>query len=171
MNVTLEVFDAKFVPVIQQYASKFENTKFTNVPYPYPTDGAECYQKYCSENCANGDSFEYVISCDGLILGMAGILDVKNENEVQIGYWLDQEFWNKGIGRRVVEVLLDRVERLVSWGHIYANVHPENPASMRILMINGFEKQNEYFLDEKHHKFPDQKMIRFKKVICDSKEC
>jgi len=163
-KIGLVNFDVKHITDIQNYASKNENTKFTNVPHPYPNDGAEFYQNLCIENKKSGDSIEFVIEYNDAAIGLAGILHIKNKDEVQIGYWIDNEFWNRGIGRVVVKELLE-IGKNLNLDKIYADVLPENKASSRILEINGFSEKYEHALPETHHKFPGKIMKRYMKEI------
>lgn len=163
-NVSLVNFDIDHIETIQLMASKFENTRYTNIPHPYPIDGAAFYQNICKENKELGDSAEYVVACNDAIIGMAGILHIKNKDEVQLGYWLDSAHWNKGIGRIVVKKLLE-IGKAIHLKTIYADVLPENQGSSRILEINGFSLEKEHALPDSHHKFPGRIMKRFKNEI------
>ncbi|MBL0317317.1 MAG: GNAT family N-acetyltransferase [Flavobacteriales bacterium] len=165
-NISLVYFDVKHIADIQNYASKFENTKYTNVPHPYPMDGAQFYQNLCIENQKLGESIEFAIEYNGAAIGLAGILHLKNKDEVQIGYWIDNGFWNRGIGRVVIKELLEKGKNL-NLGKIYADVLPENKASSRILEINGFSAKFEHTLPETHHKFPCKLMQRYEKSFND----
>ncbi len=59
----------------------------------------------------------------------------------EIGYWLSQAFWNRGVGSRVIRALVSEAFARPDVTRVFANVHADNPASMRVLQKNGFERE------------------------------
>lgn len=62
-------------------------------------------------------------------------------HSAEIGYWLGEPYWGRGIATRAVQ-------RLVEWGfenfgllRVHAYVFSENPGSMRVLEKAGFERE------------------------------
>ncbi len=153
-------FTEEHVERIQALASKPENVRFTNVPHPYPPDGARGFLEFSREGEREGRTLERVVRLDGEILGMAGLLHRQNPSQRQIGYWLDHEFWNRGFGRQVVSRLVRLCSEEFGWDEVHADVLPENAASRRILALNGFRETGRIALPPDHHKFPNQDMLR-----------
>ena len=52
-----------------------------------------------------------------------------------VGYWIEKEFWGKGIASRALELLLQEVETRP----LHARVATTNGASLRVLQKCGFE--------------------------------
>ena len=73
------------------------------------------------------------IEADGEIAGY--VFSFQFEGELRIGYWLGRGFWGRGIASGAVAEFLERETRRP----LFATVHPDNAASIRILEKNGFE--------------------------------
>ena len=57
----------------------------------------------------------------------------------EIGYWLSEQHWGKGIMTEVVRVLGRHAFEDYELERVYANVYDYNPASARVLQKAGFE--------------------------------
>jgi len=80
---------------------------------------------------------------NGVAIGAAGIIlkdDVYRGNG-EIGYWIGQEFWGKGIGTWIVSELVRTAFHELNLYRLYAEVFEKNTASARILEKNGFAKE------------------------------
>lgn len=148
------------VPTIQKLASKKGNSDNTNLPYPYPDDGAQSYQKIVEENWRSNKSREFVIHYGDTAIGMAGILHLdKPDTKPQLGYWIDDCYWNKGIGTWVVQQLIDYARHELHLESLEAHVLETNTASRRILEKNAFTLQSHYHLPYDHFKYPHAPMV------------
>ena len=75
-----------------------------------------------------------------VLIGLAELYDYKASGQViSIGYRLRPEYWGKGIGSCCVRLLLDYIRNNTQVELITAHVIPENKASSRILLKNGFQ--------------------------------
>lgn len=82
----------------------------------------------------------FAILYQGRIAGNIGIVpkeDVYRMN-VEIGYFIGEEFWGKGIATEATRLLVEYIEQEFSIVRIYAEVFETNKASMRVLQKNGF---------------------------------
>ncbi|WP_454054868.1 GNAT family N-acetyltransferase [Clostridium sp. Marseille-Q7071] len=64
-----------------------------------------------------------------------------NENdfsEAELGYLLLPEFWGKGYGSEIAEILLNKAEESKLLHRIIAIIDPKNVASKKILLKNNF---------------------------------
>ena len=59
----------------------------------------------------------------------------------EIGYWLAQPHWGRGIGTRVARVLTERAFADPEITRVFAPVHAYNPASVRVLEHCGFVRE------------------------------
>jgi RimJ/RimL family protein N-acetyltransferase len=62
----------------------------------------------------------------------------KHDGLNNIGYWLGQDFWGKGVGSRALELLLKEIQPRP----LYARVATTNRASLRVLQKCGFVVQS-----------------------------
>ena len=74
------------------------------------------------------------------LIGLAEFYDYKPSGKViSIGYRLRPEYWGRGIGSRCVSALVEFIKDNTEVELITAHVIPENKASSRCLVKNGFE--------------------------------
>lgn len=76
------------------------------------------------------------------LLGIAKLeITPANLQEAEIGFMLFPEFWGKGFGSEIAEILMEKAESDPDLKRVYANVDPDNMASRRILINNGFTSE------------------------------
>jgi [ribosomal protein S5]-alanine N-acetyltransferase len=63
--------------------------------------------------------------------------DVYRES-IEIGYFIGEPFWGKGIATKAVGKMLGHIEKNFAVSRIYAEVFEHNKASMNVLRKNGF---------------------------------
>lgn len=77
-------------------------------------------------------------ACGGI--GLHGMSDVYRYN-AEIGYWLSEKHWGKGITTEATRLLVALGFEKYSWTRIYAGIFSANTASMRVLEKCGFRKE------------------------------
>jgi RimJ/RimL family protein N-acetyltransferase len=80
-----------------------------------------------------------------------------NRFTAEIGYWLAEPFWNKGIISKAVPTFCSYLFNNYNFNHLTASIHEGNDASMRVVQKAGFVlegtlRKNVY----KENKFLDQ---------------
>ena len=83
------------------------------------------------------------ITVNDQVVGGVGIVhqtDIYRLN-AEIGYWLGEPFWNKGIMSEAVSAMVDYAFSNFQVIRIYAGVFDCNKASMRVLEKAGFHKE------------------------------
>ena len=80
-------------------------------------------------------------TCDpDALIGLAEFYDYKTSGKViSIGYRLKPEYWGRGIGSCCVRALVEFIQDHTEVELVTAHVIPENKASSRCLLKNGFE--------------------------------
>jgi len=73
-------------------------------------------------------------------IGLHGLKDVYRYN-VEIGYWLSEIYWGKGIMSKAVGAMVDYAFTRTSWFRIFACIFEFNPSSMKVLEKNGFKRE------------------------------
>lgn len=107
-------------------------------PHPYTaSDAAEWVQAQKDQDpvlhFAIANAHE-AIGGIGLTLG-----DHDHRRSAEIGYWLGEPFWGKGIATEAVRVLVEYAFANFDFARLYAYVKEWNPASMRVLEKCGFQ--------------------------------
>ncbi len=138
------------VPLIQQYVSSKEISSTTNVPDPYPENGArEWFQAVSKEQ--QGNHYAFAIFADDKF---AGSISVRREREGvgAIDYWVAPAFWNRGIGTKAAELAIEFGQKELEFETFETCCLIENEGSVRVLEKVGFERVEEFQLakGEKH---------------------
>lgn len=76
----------------------------------------------------------------GSVVGSIGVMPKEDvyRKSIEIGYFLGESYWGKGITTAAVELLLQYIEQTFDVFRIYAEVFDHNKASMKVLEKNGF---------------------------------
>ena len=126
----------------QELAAAADNFKiWLNVrdgfPHPYSLDDAKAF--IGSVGRLPG---VFAIEIDGRAVGSIGYFpqsDVERLN-AEIGYWLSEECWGRGIMSRAVKLLADHIFANTEIIRLFATPFAYNPASMKVLENAGFTK-------------------------------
>ena len=106
-------------------------------PYPYTPGDA---RNWLSMVGSNKEDVILAIEVMGEAaggIGLHGMKDVYRYNS-EIGYWLSEVHWGKGIMTEAVGAMVKYAFEETSWLRLFAAVYENNPASMRVLEKNGF---------------------------------
>ena len=121
------------------------------VPFPYTYDDADFWLNKCIDEVGEGDIFPYAIESDGVHVGGIG-LHKKYEHSAEVGYWIGEEYWNKGFATKALEKILDKAFNEYKFVRVYAHTFEGNIASEKLLLRCGFEYEG---LLKKVHKKGD----------------
>jgi ribosomal-protein-alanine N-acetyltransferase len=83
-----------------------------------------------------------------VLVGYCGFLhqEVDGEKEIEIGYRLHPDYWNKGIATEAARAVRDHAFRDLKLLRVVSLIHPENSPSQRVAEKLGMslEKQTIY---------------------------
>ncbi len=126
-------------------AKHINNVKIWNnvrdgLPYPYTILDAD---KYIRMVQAQSYVQNFAIEVEGKAVGGVGIVPLSDVERftAEVGYWLGEDYWNRGIVSEAVGVLVDYVFRETQIIRLFASVYEYNSASMRVLEKVGFTRQ------------------------------
>lgn len=141
-QITLRPFQLSDCKSITLYANNrliWQNLR-DRFPSPYTEIDALMFIELVSRN---NPLTEFAIDLNGIAIGAAGIIlkeDVYRLNG-EIGYWIGQEYWGKGIGTQVVARLTQKAFEEFNLRRVYAEVFDKNKASAQVLIKNGFKQE------------------------------
>lgn len=113
------------------------------IPYPYRMRDAREWVRKCrtANHARKKTDVNFAIEIDGGVAGGIGLSHIVPRHKAEIGYWLGEEYWGKGI-------MTEAAKRVTRFGfknlrlkRIYAGVFPRNRASMRVLEKAGYERE------------------------------
>lgn len=78
------------------------------------------------------------------LIGLAEMFDyMKRANTLTIGYRLNEGYWNKGVATNTVALMTDYLLNTIGIQTLQAFVMPQNIASAKVLLKNGYILQEE----------------------------
>jgi RimJ/RimL family protein N-acetyltransferase len=106
-------------------------------PFPYTEKDAE---EWIVMNEDKEEPNNFAVIAEGQIVGGIGFLQKENiyRKTAEIGYWLDENYWNKGITTEAVRLLVSYIFLNLDIDRIYSEVFSNNPSSMKVAEKNGF---------------------------------
>lgn len=109
-------------------------------PFPYTPADAKAWIRMASAEALNQ---VFAIDVDGFAVGAIGLKPGEDVHRLsaEIGYWLGEEFWNRGIATEAVNAVTAYGFQTLEMVRIHAEVFMWNTASMRVLEKAGFVKE------------------------------
>ncbi|MEG3619959.1 bifunctional GNAT family N-acetyltransferase/(deoxy)nucleoside triphosphate pyrophosphohydrolase [Magnetovibrio sp. PR-2] len=108
------------------------------MPYPYALSDAEAFiEKVMLDRNANT---RHVFAMERRIEGdVIGTIDVNmGTGDNTFGYWLGKDFWGQGFGTEASRAAVRFAFERAKLSQVAGGVHPDNPASGRVLEKAGF---------------------------------
>jgi RimJ/RimL family protein N-acetyltransferase len=108
-------------------------------PYPAPLDAAQASALIHLANRLDTHIVRAAV-CDGAPVGQVRLDLTAGPGTAEISYWLGAAHWGKGLGGTLVAAAARRaLSRVPGLVRLTAKVHPDNPASARVLAKAGFQ--------------------------------
>jgi ribosomal-protein-alanine N-acetyltransferase len=109
-------------------------------PHPYTLEVA---QHWIAQGQIDFGGEHWAIALDDVAVGGCGLHPGSGRFacEVEVGYWLGKAYWGRGVATEIVRVLTERAFAMPGVVRVFAGVHADNPASMRVLERNGFARE------------------------------
>lgn len=110
------------------------------VPYPYSSEDADHFLNIISKQ---DPVTTFAIEYKELFCGVIGLFlqeDVYRKS-AEIGYWLGEPFWNKGIMTKAVDLICHYGFEHLDIVRIHTGIFEYNKTSMAVLEKNGFVKE------------------------------
>ncbi len=114
-------------------------------PHPYQlADAREFIETMAQEDPPHTFGIYYQEQFAG-VAGLNAQPDVYKKSK-EIGFWLGEPYWGKGIATRAVKLLTSYAFEYLDCNRIHAGVFSNNPASMKVLENAGFAKEGVFKL-------------------------
>jgi RimJ/RimL family protein N-acetyltransferase len=148
------------VPSLVKYANnKKISDNILNIPHPYQEPDAVFRISYVFQGFKNKTRYVFAITLKESeeFIGEISLHLDNADNRAQLGYWVGEPFWGKGIGTEAAKAILKFGFEKLDLNKIYATCHVENQASGKVLLNNGFKKNNvngsviQYWLTKKEY--------------------
>lgn len=131
-------FDDK--TALAKYANNYNiyKTLRDKFPYPYTEKLAE---EWLMQVVNQKPEMNFAIATEEELIGAIGLepKDDVHRYSVEIGYWLAEPYWGKGIATKAVQILTEYAFRHFDFNRIYADVFEGNNASVKVLENAGYQ--------------------------------
>ena len=106
-------------------------------PHPYTLADAE---RWIAHAGGRNPTTDFALVVNGEAIGGIGLTPKEDvdRRSVEIGYWLGEDHWGKGIATAAVRAISDYAFANFDVCRIYATVFESNPASIRVLEKAGY---------------------------------
>ena len=129
-------------PVVQRRFPQWEIVQYLHdeVPWPYPDDGAAVNMAQCVAKMARAEQCYWAITLRGGDDELIGRIDLWADDGVkrdQRGFWLDPEFWGRGLMTEAADRVTDFALVELGWPHLWLSNAEANTASHRVKEKQG----------------------------------
>jgi len=140
IDFTLRKWSETDIISLVKYANNYNIARFLTdqFPYPYTEEDGKIFLSSFSEGTNTGI---FAIDVNGEAVGSIGIFpksDIHSKN-AEIGYWLAEEYWGKGIMSRAITWIVEYGFRTFDITRIFAGPFGTNIQSQRVLEKAGFK--------------------------------
>lgn len=138
-DYVIRSYDDDDVEALLKYADNeaIARQLLDHFPHPYTEAAAHDWLRAAQEQ---DPEISFAIATSDELIGGIGLLlreDVFRRT-AEVGYWLGQPFWGRGIATRALETFTRWAFREFDFARIQARVYDSNPASRRVLEKAGF---------------------------------
>lgn len=149
----------------EQLKNALNNEKILNnlrdgIPYPYTIENA---REFITQtlNAPVNSQYSWAITADNKVIGSIGVFRKDNIHcyTAEIGYYIAEEYWGKGIMTKAVKEACDYIFEKTDIIRIFAEPFAHNIASCRVLEKAGFKLEGTLRNNAiKNNKILDMKM-------------
>jgi RimJ/RimL family protein N-acetyltransferase len=140
LKSTLREFTSEDWKSLQQHANNPAIAKFMTNQFPYPYTEQHA-KEFIFRISKMQPAQVFAIDHQGECIGAIGIhpqADIMERN-AELGYWLSENFWGKGIVSACVKEMLEYGFNQFPINRIYARPFGSNLASQKVLEKSGFK--------------------------------
>lgn len=140
--LTIRTWQEGDEPFIAHHANNVNIWRYlmNSFPFPYTYDDAI---SWVSLNKESQPALNMALVFDGEPVGSIGLIpgtDVYAKS-MNLGYWVSEEYWGKGIASAAIKWMISYAFSTFEVKRLAASVFSNNPASMHLLIKNGFQQE------------------------------
>ena len=140
-RLELEPIDLRHARAVQELASDPGIGATSNVPAPYPSDGAVRFIRQAVRQWRAGKDFVFAVTVEGNAVGVCSLLGVGGDpRKAELGYWIGRPFWRRGYATEAAWRVVRFGFRDISLATIRSSCLVGNVASRRVLEKVGFRQ-------------------------------
>lgn len=135
--IALRQFEASDIPLLVEFLNDSKVTQYVTeaIAQPYSIDDAQWWVTH-SHDSAHIKAITYQGKFVGCISATVGLFEYSRS--AQLGYWIGQAYWNKGIATHAVKEFSTALIHTTDIKRLFVCVVSLNLASVRVLEKNNF---------------------------------
>jgi [ribosomal protein S5]-alanine N-acetyltransferase len=144
-RLILRPFQAEDIGRLAELMANRDFMRFSLGPYTREQTQT-ILQKFLSWNQAGLPSqFAVIYRSNNCLIGYCGFLHwhLDGVDEIEIGYRLDPDYWNRGLASEAAQAVRDHAFRDLTLSKVISLIHPDNIASRRVAEKNGMKMERE----------------------------
>ena len=141
-NIVLRKWRSGDEDAIVKHANNYEVVKYLKDSFPYPYTHADA-QRWVYFASHQASAHFLAIEVENEVVGCVGIEKQQDvyRKSAELGYWIGQEYWNRGIMTHVVSEMVEYAFSKFDIVRLYAHVFEGNIGSVRVLEKAGFVQE------------------------------
>lgn len=111
------------------------------IPHPYPLELANDWVQTQPVHWSQGKGAVFAICLNDELIGAVGLMISEEDQNAEIGYWMDQPYWGRGYCSEAVREVVRFGLTDLGLHRIHAHYMTRNPASGRVLEKVGMRRE------------------------------
>lgn len=138
-NYQIRDYRIEDIESLVKYANNYNVIKFLRNSFPFPYTKADA-EKWIDYVLMNPESVIFAIADSNELIGSISAVppDEVNKYVAEVGFWIGEPFWNKGILSNALNVFANYLFSNYQLNRLTAKVYEGNDSSKRVLEKNGF---------------------------------
>ena len=138
-NYCIREFFTDDVDSLVKYADNYSVSRYLRDAFPFPYTEKDA-MRWIDIVMHNKFNLTFAIADEQELIGGIGAMPNQDVNRftAEIGYWLAEPFWNKGIISKAVSTFCGYLFNNYNFNHLTASIYEGNDASMRVVQKAGF---------------------------------
>lgn len=118
-----------------------------SMPHPYTLTDAHRFISVSAASPTSGQWTNWAATLkqadgrSGEFIGVVGLRVTADHDRAEVGYWLGQEFWGRGLAAEALRALMTHGFGTLGLNRLYGECFVENPASARVMAKAGMKPE------------------------------
>ncbi|MBX2931703.1 MAG: GNAT family N-acetyltransferase [Chitinophagaceae bacterium] len=114
-----------------------------NIPFPYTENDAKFWLDVVKEGWQKKNKFIFTIRLkeNNTLIGAVGLTINSIFNKAELGYWLDEKYWNKGFATEAVKAIIQFGFTTLNLKRIFSTHFDFNNSSGKVMQKAGMKKE------------------------------
>ncbi len=139
-ETSIRSFQYSDKPALVKYANNIKIAKKLKDGFPNPYTEGDA-EEWLGIACNQNPELNFAIADENELIGAIGLQlqDDINRFSAEVGYWLAEPFWGKGVAAKALIAMTDYAFKHFEFNRLFAGVFEGNDASAKVLQKAGYK--------------------------------